>query len=105
MAKHANAQREQVMDHDGEYAPTEEEIEQEEKEEPLMMQNAARWDRFLELVRSIHVPWPQGEADSISYRARRARRRGLQPRRQGRQRPEGADAHADDLGATHRRLH
>ena len=37
-----------------------------------MMQNAARWDRFLALVPAIHKPWPQGEADSTTYREGRA---------------------------------
>ena len=30
----------------------EEEVEAEEKEEPLMMKNDARWDNFLALVRA-----------------------------------------------------
>ena len=72
MAQHANAAGHQVMDHDDEYEPTEEELEQEKREEPLMMQNADRWDRFLDLVRSIHVPWPQGEQDTTAYRETRA---------------------------------
>jgi hypothetical protein len=72
IAKHANSKGEQVMEEDDEYEVTEEEIEQEEKEEPLMMQNAARWDRFLALVQAIHKPWPQGEADSTTYREGRA---------------------------------
>ena len=72
MAQHANAEGAQVMDEDDEYAPTDEELEQEEQEEPLMMRNAARWDNFLTLVRSISKAWPQGEADSTAYREERA---------------------------------
>eukprot|EP00966_Prymnesium_polylepis_P196717 4558191-Prymnesium_polylepis.1 len=60
------------MEEDDEYEVTEEEIEQEEKEDPLMMQNAARCDRFLALVQAIHKPWPQGEAVSTTYREGRA---------------------------------
>ena len=71
-AKNANSAGQQVMDEDDEYAPTAEDLEQEEREEPLMIQNAGRWDRFLELVHSIHKPWPQGEADTREYRERRA---------------------------------
>eukprot|EP00966_Prymnesium_polylepis_P015977 368640-Prymnesium_polylepis.1 len=44
-----NAEGEQEMAYNDEYAPTEEELEQEEREEPLMMRNAARWDNFLAL--------------------------------------------------------
>ena len=67
-----NAEGEQEMEYDDEYAPTEEDLEQEEREEPLMMRNAARWDNFLAVVRSIAVPWPQGEQDSREYREGRA---------------------------------
>ena len=71
-AEWRNDKAEQTLDHDDEYATTPEEIAAEEKEEPLMLQNAARWDNFLALVRSIHVPWPQGEADTTAYREGRA---------------------------------
>ena len=37
-----------------------------------MMKDAARWDRFLELVRAFHEPWPQGEEDTDEYRKTRA---------------------------------
>ena len=60
------------MEYGPEYAPTEEELEQEEEEEPLMMQNAARWDNFLELVRASQKPWPQGAEDTVDYRKGRA---------------------------------
>ena len=36
------------------------------------MKNATRWDNFLNLVRSIHAPWPQGEPDDDEYRKGRA---------------------------------
>eukprot|EP00966_Prymnesium_polylepis_P326173 7382094-Prymnesium_polylepis.1 len=72
MDMHTDARGEQEMEVDDEYVPTEEELEQEEREEPLMMLNAARWDRFLSLVRSIHQPWPQGEEDTTAYREKRA---------------------------------
>ena len=72
MAEFANTDGEQMMEEDDEYAPTEEELAQEEKEEPVMMKNADRWDRFLALVAAIHVPWPQGEADTNEYREGRA---------------------------------
>eukprot|EP00966_Prymnesium_polylepis_P044118 1022938-Prymnesium_polylepis.1 len=72
MSELTNERGEQVLEEDDEYAPTAEELEQEEREEPLMMQNAARWDRFLDLVRAIHEPWPQGELDTREYRERRA---------------------------------
>lgn len=47
-------------------------IAQEEEEEPLMLANAARWDRFLDLVVAVQAPWPQGEADTDEYRKSRA---------------------------------
>jgi hypothetical protein len=72
IAECTNADGEQEMEYDPEYAPTAEEIAQEEEEEPLMMQNAACWDHFLQLVRKTQEPWPQGEADTDEYR--RARR-------------------------------
>ena len=72
MAAFANETGEQEMEFDPEYAPTEEEVEQEVQEEPLMIQNAARWDRFLALVRASQKQWPQGEADTDEYRKGRA---------------------------------
>eukprot|EP00966_Prymnesium_polylepis_P174146 4029447-Prymnesium_polylepis.1 len=102
MAAFANTAGEQIRwMRTTEYMPTEEELAQEEKEEPIMMKNAERWDSFLALVQAIHVPWPQGEADSTEYREGRA----VEAFNQGCQRPQGAEAHADELGATHRRLH
>ena len=72
MAAMANAEGEQEMEHDDEYAPSAEDIAQEEQEEPLMMRNADRWDRFLSLVRLLQRPWPQGAADTDFLRKERA---------------------------------
>ena len=67
MAKGLNSYEEMEMDFDDQYAPTEEEIAQEEKEEPLMLANAARWDRFIALVEASSKPWPfSGGATCIS---------------------------------------
>ena len=52
-----------------EFEPTEEEIEQEEQEEPLMLANADRWDRFLAFMADAHAPW---SADTDAYREERA---------------------------------
>ena len=57
---------------DDTYAPTADDLAAEELEEPDMMKDAARWDRFLELVRAFHEPWPQGEEDTDEYRKARA---------------------------------
>ena len=72
MADLANDSGEQAMEFDSEYAPTASDIEEEEKEEPLMMQNATRWDNFFNLVRASQAPWPQGEVDTDEYRKGRA---------------------------------
>jgi len=72
MAECTNEEGEQEMDDDDEYEPTAEEVAQEEAEVPIMMQNAARWDRFLRLVRMLQAPWPQGDADTDEYRKSRA---------------------------------
>ena len=52
--------------------PTDEQVAQEEKDEPLMMRNAQRWDNLLALVAASAVEWPQGEADTDDYRKGRA---------------------------------
>eukprot|EP00965_Chrysotila_dentata_P096496 3188764-Pleurochrysis_carterae.AAC.2 len=44
------------MKSDDEFEPTAEEIAAEKEEEPLMMQNAHRWDHFLEYVNEVHLP-------------------------------------------------
>ena len=72
MAACANADGEQEMEDDDEYAPTDEQVAAEEALEPLMMENAARWDRFLAYVRAISAPWPQDEGDTDAYREGRA---------------------------------
>ena len=60
------------MEFDEEYAPTEEEIAEEEAEEPLMMQNAASWDNFIEYVRLCQAPWAAPDDDTDDYRKARA---------------------------------
>ena len=60
------------MELDEEYAPTEEEIEEEESLEPLMMQNAQAWDNFLIMVSDFARPWPQGSPDTDEYSKGRA---------------------------------
>ena len=72
MAACADINGGQEMEADGEYTPTAEQIEQEEKEKPLMMTNAARWDRFLALVAANQKAWPQGVQDTDDYRKARA---------------------------------
>lgn len=72
MAAFAGVDGAQAMELDDEYAPTEEEIAQEEAAEPEMMANAARWDRFLALVHTGSAEWPQGAADTDDYRKGRA---------------------------------
>ena len=72
MAATLNGDGEMEMDDDDEYAPTADDIAREEVEEPLMMQNAGRWDRFFALVEALQRAWPQGEADTDEYRKERA---------------------------------
>ena len=72
MAAMANTDGEQEMEYDDEYTPSPEDIAQEEQEEPLMMRNADRWDRFICLVRLLQRPWPQGAADTDFLRKERA---------------------------------
>jgi hypothetical protein len=53
-----NAAGEESMNlSDDEFAPTAEEIAAEAKREPLVVVNAARWDRFLNWARHIELPW------------------------------------------------
>ena len=54
---------------DDEYAPTSDEVAEEEKAEPLMIEHAQAWDNFLEWVRLIQTPWA---SDSDEYRKSRA---------------------------------
>ena len=58
------------MDVDGDdFAPTDEEIQAEEKAEPTMMAHADMWDRFLAWVRNVQEPY---ERDDDDYRQKRA---------------------------------
>ena len=72
MVAFTNAAGQEEMEYDEEYAPTAAEIAQEKKEEPLMIKNAERWDHFLDLVRGMQAPWPQGDPDTDDYRKVRA---------------------------------
>ena len=72
MEQFTNDDGDQEMDLDDEYAPTDAEIQHEEEEEPLMLNNAERWDRFLDLVRQLQKAWPQGELDTDDFRKGRA---------------------------------
>lgn len=54
---------------DDEYEPTPAEIEAESEQEPLMMANAERWDRFLSFVLDVQSPWI---SDTDEYREQRA---------------------------------
>ena len=38
----------------------------------MMLADASRWDRFLDLVAALQAPWPQGDADTDEYRKGRA---------------------------------
>ena len=55
------------IDEDDEYAPTLEEIEEEEREEPTMMQNAEAWDDFLAYVNLVQTPWASPDEDTDVY--------------------------------------
>ena len=57
---------------DDEYEPNEEELTAEEEEEPLMMQNAARWENFIEYVDLYMKEWADEEHDTDLFRKRRA---------------------------------
>jgi hypothetical protein len=72
MVAFTNAAGQEEMEYDEEYAPTAAEIAQEKKEEPLMIKNAERWDHFLDHVRGMQAPWPQGDPDTDDYRKVRA---------------------------------
>ena len=65
-----NFDDEEEMDVSGdEFEPTEDEVAAEAARPPLVTLNAERWDRFLEWVRGIEVPW---EEDTDEYRQMRA---------------------------------
>ena len=60
------------MEIDDEYAPTDQDIEVEAQEEPLMMRNAGRWENFIEYVDLYLKPWADEAHDTDTYRKRRA---------------------------------
>ena len=60
------------MEDDEEFDPTEDEVEVEESEEPLMMQHAAMWDDFLDYVFEMQDPWAKEDEDTDIYRKMRA---------------------------------
>jgi hypothetical protein len=65
-----NDDGEEVMDlSDDEFEPTEAEEAEEAARPSLISANADRWDRFLDWVRAIEVPWA---ADTDQYRQMRA---------------------------------
>ena len=47
---------EEMMVDDDEFAPTEEQVQKESEEEPVMMQHAEMWDNFLDWVRAVQEP-------------------------------------------------
>ena len=47
-----------------EYLPSTEELAAEEEEEPLMMQNASRWENFIAYVDMYLSPWADEEHDT-----------------------------------------
>mmetsp|Transcript_13807 Transcript_13807/g.29920 ORF Transcript_13807/g.29920 Transcript_13807/m.29920 type:complete len:207 (+) Transcript_13807:1497-2117(+) len=49
--------REEMDLGDDEFAPTDEEIAEEETAEPEMMQHAQIWDNYMTWVRMVQVPW------------------------------------------------
>ena len=53
-----------------EFEPTDEEVAAEAALAPLVIVNSERWDRFLEWVRDIEVPWQKEDTDQ--YRRMRA---------------------------------
>lgn len=55
---------------DDEYAPTPEELAEEEAEEPTMLEHAKFWDNFLAWVREIQSEWDNSDTDE--YRRMRA---------------------------------
>ena len=67
-----NGMHEMEIDEDDDYAPTEDEIRQEEEEEPTMMQNADAWDDFLAYVALLQSDWATPDEDTDNYRKKRA---------------------------------
>jgi hypothetical protein len=65
----AAGEEEMEISDDDEFAPTEDEIAAEAAREPLIVRNAARWDRFLSWVRDFETPW---HVDTDEYRRARS---------------------------------
>ena len=57
---------EMEIDEDDDYAPTEDEIRQEEEEEPTMMQNVDAWDDFLAYVALLQSDWATPDEDTVT---------------------------------------
>lgn len=51
---------------------TEEDVQQEEQDEPAMMEAARKWDHFLELVAESNAEWAAPSLDTDAYREERA---------------------------------
>ena len=63
------AGEEEMQVDDDEFAPTEQEVNDEKAEAPTMMKHAEMWDNFLDWVRFMQEDW---ESDSDDYRKGRA---------------------------------
>jgi len=61
-----------VLGDDPDLEPTEEELEDEEAEEPVMMRDAGYWDDFLKMVDTIQEEWAPPDYDTRQYREERA---------------------------------
>eukprot|EP00965_Chrysotila_dentata_P011762 385830-Pleurochrysis_carterae.AAC.2 len=72
--KFADDNQEMAMDidEDDENAFTDKELREEDDEEPLMMTNASRWDRFLAFAKEIQRSWASEAEDTDFYRKKRA---------------------------------
>eukprot|EP00965_Chrysotila_dentata_P057609 1910602-Pleurochrysis_carterae.AAC.1 len=57
---------------DDELEPTAEELAQEEREEPQMVEHAGMWDHFLDYVEAAEREWAPPERDTDEYRKERA---------------------------------
>ena len=61
-----------VLGSDPELEPTEEELQEEEDELPIMMRDAQYWDDFLALVDVLQEPWADPAQDTQAFRESRA---------------------------------
>ena len=61
-----------VLGDDPDLEPTDEELEAEEEEEPIMQRDAAYWDAFLALVDILQEPWAEPAQDTRAFREARA---------------------------------